>query len=163
MAWWSHAMAVIEKIFTIGHGGLALKEFLRRLQARGIAMLVDVRRFPVSKRHPHFSRAALAGALKQCEINYRWLGEKLGGYRNDGYETYAATDAFRNGSAELLRLAQRQPTAFMCAELDYRACHRRFIAAFLQQQGVEVWHIDKNGELLSHVEAEAQVTMQIPF
>jgi len=156
-------MAVITKIFTIGHGALTLEEFLQRLQTHHIRALADVRRFPASKRHPHFSRAALSGALNKRGINYHWLGEKLGGYRTSGYETYAATDAFRNGCEELLRLAQVQTTAFVCAELDYRACHRRFIAAYLQQQGFEVWHIGKNGELLSHAVAESRETLQIPF
>jgi uncharacterized protein (DUF488 family) len=156
-------MAVFAKIFTIGHGALQLEEFLQRLQRHHIRALADVRRFPASKRHPHFSRAALTGALKKREINYHWRGEKLGGYRAGGYETYAATDVFRNGCEELLRLAQVQPTAFLCAELDYRVCHRRFIAAYLQQQGIEVWHISKDGELLSHTTAESGATLQIPF
>jgi len=156
-------MATVAKIFTIGHGALTLEEFLRRLQMHHIRALADVRRFPASKRQPHFSRATLAGALNKCEIAYHWLGEQLGGYHSDGYETYAATEAFRNGCEELLRLAQVQPTAFLCAELDYRACHRRFIAAYLQQQGVEVWHIDKSGGLLSHVEAGSGTTISISF
>lgn len=156
-------MTVVTKIFTIGHGALQLEAFLQRLQMHHIRALVDVRRFPASKRHPHFSRAALADGLKKHEISYHWLGEKLGGYRTGGYETYTASCAFREGCEELLRLAQRQPAAFMCAELDYRACHRRFIAEYLQSQGVEVWHIAKNGELLSHALAESGATLQIPF
>ncbi|MCG3121526.1 MAG: hypothetical protein ALAOOOJD_04644 [bacterium] len=151
------------KIFTIGHGALALEEFLRRLQKHKIAALADVRRFPTSKRHPHFSRAALSAALNECGIAYHWLGEKLGGYRPGGYEAYAATSAFRSGCAELIRLAPIQPLAFMCAELDYRGCHRRFIAAYLQEQGLEVWHLDKGGGLSAHAEAAAGVTIQIPF
>jgi uncharacterized protein (DUF488 family) len=51
----------------------------------------------------------------------------------------------------------------MCAELDYRGCHRRFIAAYLQQRGLDVWHIGKNGELFAHAEAEPSETIQIPF
>lgn len=156
-------MAVVTKIFTIGHGALQLEEFLQRLQGHQIRALADVRRFPASKRHPHFSRATLSGALNKCGISYHWLGEKLGGYRTGGYETYAATDVFRIGCEELMRLAPIQPTAFLCAELDYRACHRRFIAVYLQQHGFEVWHIDKNGGLLSHVETESKATLPIPF
>lgn len=156
-------MAAVTKIFTIGHGALPLEEFIQRLQAYHIGALADVRRFPASKRHPHFSRAALATALKNCAIGYHWLGEKLGGYRTGGYETYAATAAFRDGCKELLQLAQQQPLACMCAELDYRACHRRFIAEYLQQQGVEIWHINKNGALLSQPVAESGATLQIPF
>ncbi len=151
------------KIFTIGHGALPLEEFLHRLQTHGIRALADVRRFPSSKRHPHFSRTALAAALQDCGIAYHWLGETLGGYRTGGYEAYANTGDFRRGGEELVRLAQMQPLAFMCAELEYRGCHRRFIAVQLQQQGIEIWHIGKNGELLAHADAASKETMQIQF
>jgi uncharacterized protein (DUF488 family) len=156
-------MTPVLRIFTIGHGGLRSEEFLRRLQIHGITALADVRRFPVSKRHPHFTRANLAAALKENAITYYWLGEALGGYRTGGYEAYVKTTSFRLGCNELLRLAQKQRLAFMCAELDYRGCHRRFIAAYLLSQGIEVWHIDKNANLLGHSEATANETMQIPF
>jgi uncharacterized protein (DUF488 family) len=156
-------MATTLKIFTVGHGGLALEEFVRRLQTHGITALADVRRFPTSKKHPHFARNNLAAALNARGTVYHWLGESLGGYRTGGYEAYMNTDAFRRGCEELARLAQNQPLAFMCAELDYRGCHRRFIAAYLQKQGIDVWHIDKNGNLLAHANAASKETMQIPF
>jgi uncharacterized protein (DUF488 family) len=91
------------------------------------------------------------------------LGETLGGYRTGGYEAYTNTSDFQRGCEELIRLAQLQPLTFMCAEPDYRGCHRRFIAAHLQQQGIEIWHIGKNGKLLAHAEAASKETMQIPF
>jgi uncharacterized protein (DUF488 family) len=142
---------------------LALEEFLRRLHKHKIEVLADVRRFPASKRHPHFSRAVLSAALNECGIAYQWLGEKLGGYRTGGYEAYTNTETFRRGCEELIRLARIQPLVFMCAELDYRGCHRRFIATYLQQKGFEVWHIDRLGGLSAHAEAEAGATMQIPL
>ena len=151
------------KIFTIGHGGLIFEAFLRRLQMYNIIALADVRRFPASKRHPHFARTHLAAALKENGITYSWLGEALGGYRTGGYEAYVKTNTFRLGCNELTRLAQKQRLAFLCAELDFRGCHRRFIAAYLLSQGIEVWHIDKNGNLLAHASAALEETMQIPF
>jgi uncharacterized protein (DUF488 family) len=151
------------RIFTIGHGALTFEEFLRRLQAHGLKALADVRRFPTSKRHPQFARVNLAAALNDKGIAYHWLGETLGGYRTGGYEAYTNTEAFRKGCDELMNLAQAQPLAFMCAELDYRGCHRRFIAAYLQQRGIEVRHIGKNGELFAHAAAESKQTLQIPF
>jgi uncharacterized protein (DUF488 family) len=156
-------MSVPLKIYTIGHGALTREEFLRRLQAHGIKALADVRRFPTSKRHSQFARANLAAALNEKGIVYHWLGETLGGYRTGGYEAYTSTDPFRQGCDELIHLAHAQALAFMCAELDYRGCHRRFIAAYLQQRGIEVWHIGKNGELFAHAEAVLRETMQIPF
>ena len=156
-------MSMTLKIYTIGHGALTFEEFLRRLQAHGIKALADVRRFPASKRHPHFTRTNLAEALNEKGIVYCWLGETLGGYRTGGYEAYVNTSTFRQGCDELIHLAQVQPLAFMCAELDYRGCHRRFIAAYLQKREVEILHIDKTGGLLAHTDAEARETLQIPF
>ncbi|HEU0012224.1 MAG TPA: DUF488 domain-containing protein, partial [Longimicrobium sp.] len=43
-------------------------------------LLVDVRRFPGSKRHPHFGREALAASLHEAGIAYRHA-EPLGGRR----------------------------------------------------------------------------------
>lgn len=151
------------RIFTIGHGALTREEFLRRLQVHDIKALADVRRFPTSKRQPQFARVNLAAALNEKGIVYHWLGETLGGYRTGGYEAYVSTDAFRRGCEVLIRLAQAQPLAFMCAELDYRGCHRRFIAACLQHRGIDVWHIGKIGAVFAHSEAESGETMEIPF
>lgn len=156
-------MAAPLKIFTIGHGALTLEEFLHRQQTHGIVALVDVRRFPTSKKHPHFKRPELAAALNEHGIAYYWLGETLGGFRTGGYEAYMNTDAFRRGCEELIQLAQIQPLAFMCAELDYRGCHRRFISTHLQKRGIEVWHIGKRGELFAHPIFESKKTMQISF
>jgi uncharacterized protein (DUF488 family) len=156
-------MSVPLKIYSIGHGALAFEEFLHRLQAHAIKALADVRRFPASKRHPQFTRANLAAALNEKGIVYHWLGEMLGGYRTGGYEAYTNTDSFRQGCDELIHLAQAQPLAFMCAELDYRGCHRRFIAACLQHRGIDVWHIGKIGEVFAHSETESGNTMEIPF
>ena len=65
---------------TVGHGTLGRPELGALLQAHGIGQLVDVRRFPGSRRHPDLSRDALAGWLPGLGIGYRWE-ERLGGRR----------------------------------------------------------------------------------
>src|SRR5262245_53859114 len=67
-------------VYTLGHSTLSLAEFLGRLDAHGIRVIADVRRFPASRRHPHFTRDALARALADHEVTYDWL-ESLGGRR----------------------------------------------------------------------------------
>ena len=44
------------QIWTIGHSNQPLRAFLLALVAHQIALVADVRRFPASRRHPHFGR-----------------------------------------------------------------------------------------------------------
>jgi len=46
---------------------------------------LDVRAYPVSRRHPQFSRPALAASLLGAGIEYQWQGKALGGMRKGGY------------------------------------------------------------------------------
>jgi uncharacterized protein (DUF488 family) len=107
--------------------------------------VADVRRFPVSRRHPQFSREPLHRELGGSGIEYVHLGENLGGYRQVTYEEYVGTVAFLHGLQALERLAREGPTAFMCAEKLPWQCHRRFIAQELIRRGWQVIHIlDQN-------------------
>src|SRR3989442_14455030 len=67
-------------VYTVGHSTRTLEEFLALLGAHGIGGVADVRRFPASRRHPHFGREALARALVAAHLHYDWLPE-LGGRR----------------------------------------------------------------------------------
>ena len=49
-------------VFTIGHGVRALEELVETLQEAGVETLVDVRRFPGSRRNPQFNQGPLRGA-----------------------------------------------------------------------------------------------------
>jgi len=132
---------VAREIYTLGHSNLSMGEFLELLRSWGIEIVADVRRFPTSKKHPHFSRENLGPALKEAGIEYVFLGEELGGYRRGGYEAYTETEGFRRGLGRLEELAVQGKTAIMCAERDPRGCHRRYIAAALAARGFRVIHI----------------------
>jgi uncharacterized protein (DUF488 family) len=146
------------RVWTIGHSNIALETFLERLRAHEIALIADVRRFPASRRHPHFSEAALAAALEDCHIGYLHLPE-LGGrrsprpdsrntaWRNDafrGYADYMEAPAFHAGVDRLLVVAAGRRTAVMCAEALWWQCHRGLIADYLKADGHEVLHIAAN-------------------
>ena len=47
------------RILTIGHSNLAADVFVARLIAAGVDLVIDVRRFPHSRRHPQFDGRAL--------------------------------------------------------------------------------------------------------
>ena len=42
-------------VFTIGHSTRSIEDFIAALKAAGVGMLADIRRFPKSRRFPHFN------------------------------------------------------------------------------------------------------------
>jgi uncharacterized protein (DUF488 family) len=67
-------------LFTIGHSTREADAFVALLRHHGVDLLVDVRRYPGSRRHPHFNREALADRLAAAGIGYRHAPD-LGGRR----------------------------------------------------------------------------------
>jgi uncharacterized protein (DUF488 family) len=142
-------------MWTVGHSTRSADEFVTVLQAHGIETLVDVRRFPGSRRHPHFGSEALAHRLAAEAIDYTWLA-KLGGrrrgeaqaehlgWRNPSFRSYAAytwSEEFAEGLEELLHIALARPAAIMCSELLWWRCHRALVSDVLRFLGAEVIHI----------------------
>lgn len=58
------------KIFTIGHSNRNIEEFLTLLKKNKIEVLIDVRRFPSSKKFPWFNKENLSEVLKKENIEY---------------------------------------------------------------------------------------------
>jgi uncharacterized protein (DUF488 family) len=141
----------LNPIYTIGHGARGQEDFLRLLKRAGVEVLVDVRRWPTS-RVPHFRREELERWLPEAGIEYRWLGDRLGGYRSGGYEKYMETAEFKEGLEQLLHLAQERVVALMCLEVSPLGCHRRFITRALLEAGVEVRHIISEREVRATLE-----------
>ncbi len=143
------------KIWTIGHSTRSLAEFIELLDANEIEALADVRRFPGSRKYPHFNQAELSASLAEDKIEYV-LFEQLGGrrrtskdspntvWRNEsfrGYADYMETGEFQEGIEQLLELAGRKRTAIMCSEAVWWRCHRSLISDYLKAAGVSVEHI----------------------
>ncbi len=141
---------------TIGHSNHSAEAFLALLRAHGIGRVVDVRSRPVS-RWPWFGRERLARALAAAGVDYRWLGEGLGGrpaapelLGPDGapdYDAMAAAPAFRAALGELLALLDEPlRLAVLCSEGDPQRCHREhLIARAVRPLGVTVRHILRDG------------------
>ena len=135
-------------VYSIGHSSLPADVFLSHLKRFRIELLVDVRRFPRSRRHPQFHRKALEALLAGEGIDYLHLGEALGGFRETDYEEYARSEPFARGISLLLEQTHRE-LAFLCAEKNPWECHRRFIAEELARRGIDVRHIVDGGLLLT--------------
>lgn len=133
-------------VHTVGHSARPAAALVALLRAAGVAAVADVRRWPRSARHPQFNGAALRDALEAAGIAYHHLGADLGGYRDGGYEAHMETAAFARGLDALARLARERATAFLCAEREPWACHRRFIAGALQRRGWRVVHLLDPGQ-----------------
>ena len=142
-------------LYTIGHSTRSAEEFLELLRSREIEALVDVRRFPGSRRHPHFGKEELQQTLPAEGIAYHHRPD-LGGRRSANkesengfwrvagfraYADYLATSEFMDGLRFVEELAQTQRVVFMCAEAVPWRCHRQLIADALVARGHEVRHI----------------------
>ncbi|MFQ5829629.1 MAG: DUF488 family protein [Candidatus Methylomirabilia bacterium] len=103
----------MDVLFTVGHSTRTMDEFVSLLAAAGIEAVVDVRRWPVSARHPHFSRDSLSQALQAAGLAYHHLGAALGGYRAGGYEAYMVSEEFGAGLRELEQLARLGQAAIL--------------------------------------------------
>ena len=150
------------RVFTIGHGTRSVEELVTCLQKARVETLVDVRRFPGSRRNPQFNQAALAEVLTAAGIAYRHA-EELGGRRSNepGEDRFACirVGAFRSYAARMgtepwqralaAVLAEPAP-CFMCAETPWWRCHRRLIAELLTAHGHEVVHLLRPGESQRH-------------
>ncbi len=142
-------------LWTIGHSNQPLEPFIRALKAHEIELVADVRRFPSSRRHPHFSGERLAASLERAGIGYLHMRD-LGGRRNPrkdskntawqnagfrGYADYMETPEFADAIARLLAVAAQRRTAIMCAEMLWWQCHRGLIADYLKAHGHDIVHI----------------------
>ena len=141
-------------IFTVGHSNRPIEDFLSILKAHGISRILDVRRYPTSRKWPHFDAAALAESLRSAGVDYVGLPH-LGGRRRPrpdsphvawreesfrGYADFMDTPDFEAGLArvfELARSGSKRP-ALLCAEAVPWRCHRSLIADALVARGVEV-------------------------
>jgi len=121
--------------------------FVFLLKASGIEVLGDVRAYPVSRRHPQFSRDALSASLAEAGIDYRWQGKALGGMRTGGYAAHMETPLFVDAAQTLI---QSKATCIMCAETDPADCHRSHIADWLVSHGERVVHLIAPGESRDH-------------
>jgi uncharacterized protein (DUF488 family) len=155
----------VATIYTIGHSTRSLAELIEALQAHGIKTLVDIRAFPMSRRHPHFNRENLEQELPKSGIEYVWKKD-LGGHRkkqletspntalrNDSFRNYAdymLTPQFQSAANEVRQLAERQPTAIMCAERVWFQCHRMMVSDYYTAHGDNVEHIDATGPTRRH-------------
>jgi uncharacterized protein (DUF488 family) len=153
---------MLNRIYTIGHSTRSLDELVALLEEHGIVRLADIRRYPGSRRYPHFSGESLAQTLPSRGIEYLHFPD-LGGrrkpasdspngaWRNDQFRAYAdhmSTGEFRQSVDRLLDTGST--TAYMCAEAVPWRCHRNLLSDELVRRGLEVIHVVGAGSAQAH-------------
>ena len=152
-------------ILTVGHGTASQQELETLLLGTDVASVVDVRRHPGSRSHPHVARDRLEEWLPAAGIDYRWE-ERLGGRRSrvegspntglrdpafQGYADHLDTAEFREAIAEVLAEAGSRRVAVLCSESVWWRCHRRLIADHVTLlTDVPLRHLLHDGRLDEH-------------
>lgn len=145
------------RIWTVGHGTRAAHELVDMLRSAGVGTLVDVRRYPGSRRNPQYNQGPLEESLAAAGIAYRHaveLGgrlrgepgeERFGCIRVPAFRSYAARMATEEWQHALERVLAEPNPCVMCAETPWTKCHRRLIAELLHARGHEVLHLHPGG------------------
>ena len=149
----------------MGHSTHSEAEFLDLLGRAGVELIADVRRYPGSRRHPHFNAGGLAPTLARAGIHYVGFSEDLGGRRSPApdsankswrvaafraYADHMETPQFGRGLERLEASAGERRTAIMCAEGEWRRCHRRLISDALTARSWRVTHLRPDGAFEQH-------------
>ncbi len=152
------------RIWTIGHSTRPIEELIDLLRENGVEQLVDIRRYPGSRRQPQYGREALAAALTAAGIGYvhepelggrrRAAADSPNAYWRDpgfrGYADYMATPEFAAALARLEARAAEARVAILCAEAVPWRCHRQLVADALVAGGHDVVHIIGPGRTQPH-------------
>jgi uncharacterized protein (DUF488 family) len=138
------------------------------LERAGAQTLVDVRRYPGSRRNPQFNRGALEQVLAESGIAYRHveaLGGRLSGepgeerfacIREPAFRSYAARMGAADWQEALASVLAEAEPCLMCAETPWTKCHRRFIADLLVARGHQVLHLSPDGAEPHRIHEEAE-------
>ncbi|MBA1289172.1 DUF488 domain-containing protein [Pseudomonas japonica] len=146
-------------IYTIGHGGRKIEEFVGLLQLHHIRYVVDVRSKPRSRFYPHFNKDNLHRQLLSQGIGYLFLGDSLGGlpsdpecYDDQGHVVYDALRGkayFQEGLNRLVSANEKRINiACMCSEINACECHRsKLIGTSLSELKIQMLHINRAGSI----------------
>lgn len=151
--------ALSHAVHTIGHSTRSSEALIELLKAHSIELLIDVRRWPASRRWPQFNRASLGAALETHGIEYLWRGD-LGGFRKAtadspntawriatfrAYADFMLTEEFQDIMHKMERIAAQSRCALMCAEAVPWRCHRQLLSDAFAVRGWSVRHIMDDG------------------
>ena len=154
-------------LVSVGHGTLDRAGLTSLLVAADVEAIVDIRRFPGSRRNPDVGRDAMQVWAPQAGLTYRW-DPGLGGRRRlpagtdvvdtwwrvaqfAAYAAYTRTDDFDRSLEQLLAEAADRCTAMMCSESVWWRCHRRLVADVTELRcDTAAFHLMHDGRMVRH-------------
>jgi len=150
------------RIFTLGHGTRTLEDLLEILKEFQIELVVDIRRFPSSKKFPWFNKENLEDELSKNKILYIHFPD-LGGYRKEGYLAFSKTEEFSKAIDKLLEAIDEKNEVILCSELLWFRCHRRYVAERLVMLGNKVIHIFDKNKTQEHKLLDKEIEEKMKF
>lgn len=165
-------------LLTVGHGEASQAQLTELLVDAGVGLVVDVRRFPGRRRHPHVAQAEIEQWLPASGVEYRWE-PRLGGRRRaprededsdpwwpvEAFRAYAAhtrTQEFQAAVVDLLAdisIHRDDRVTIMCSESLWWRCHRRLVADVMELlHQVPVHHLSHDGKLTEHPPATGRAS-----
>lgn len=157
-------------IFSIGHGGKKIEDFITELKSFDIHFLLDVRSKPYSRWNPQFNQKALNLKLEENGIKYVYVGDTLGGFPKDRscydlngkvvYDVIKDKDFFKEGLERLTTANEKQiKLAIMCSESRPEECHRsKLIGQELLKKKISLRHIVSDKLVKSQEMVMAELT-----
>jgi len=157
-------------VYTLGHSSRSIEEVIYLLRYFNVKLVVDVRRWPKSRRYPWFNMERLREALGSEGMDYLWLGRELGGYRRFGVDVddsgvatcfkstgFRAYAIYLTSNSEAIKamerleeLAATTRLALFCSERLPWRCHRKIISDWLVMRGFKVLHIIDVNRVVEH-------------
>jgi len=155
-------------VYTVGHSNHPFTKLAALLQEHSIQVLIDVCSRPQSRWVPWTNQKNLTTAIPAIGIEYRWMGDHLGGLPDDptyyqpnlkrkkktdppkvvDYTKVARQNWYQDAISKLIEIASEHRTAIMCSEEDPKTCHRsQLVGETLSKRGIKVYHIRGSGEL----------------
>jgi uncharacterized protein (DUF488 family) len=133
-------------LYSVGYEKALLKDLIATLADAGVAVLLDVRDRPISRR-PGFSKRQLAAAIEDAGMRYVHLAAlgtppegRLAGRRREWARFWAIVeDKLARPEAELdlqraADIARAAPSCLLCYEASWQSCHRSRIADILARR-----------------------------
>jgi ATP-dependent DNA helicase RecQ len=154
--------------YAIGFSGRTVAQVIELLQTHQVGFLVDVRSHPESDQDETFHPEPLHEALNAAGLQYMWMGDSLGGapddpsVQRDGFvdvELLRSAEFYLAGIARLEKAHQGgHRVALFSDETAPERSHRsRLIGVSLSERGIDVTHINEDGELRTQHDIEQRI------
>ncbi|KEI03080.1 DUF488 domain-containing protein [Clostridium botulinum] len=160
------------KCYTIGLSTRKLDDFLNLIKIYGIDCIMDIRSNPYSidKENNVYDKEIIEKYIKQCGINYIYMGKELGHERikgelkDSGFSEVIGNSVINKGLHRIVEGIKRgHRIAIMCTEKNPFHCSRAIVLGYaLKNMGIDLEHIisDIKSKTQERIEEEIFITYE---